>query len=434
MKQTETGLEWSMRIREKIKKPRRGFTLIELLVAITIILVVSAVALPTVLPALSHRQVSEGTRILTSQLAGARDAAIRDNAISGIRLIADPTTPNSCNRFLPITQPPAYGNGIVSCYPGQNYTAVTGTALPLVLEEVPGQWVLPPPPATKYVFVPNEPTNWYYNVRLGDRLQINGAGAFYSVCGPISVANSESFVNIGASGVTSTLTRTFVSPDGQSITQPVEYLFLTNGQDDNGNGWADEGFDGVDNDGDNLTDETTCTKFPTHGEWEQEQWLGSLANNGTLNATYSIVRRPLPAFGAREVVLPTDVVVDMSRSTLPSSSTAVTVNGVTTVQTVATDLLVKPDGSMTLSLPFSVPSSIPMNGSFYQLWIAEREDVGHWQVDANGLLVQPLAWAQSTPTGQWRLITANGKTGAVTSLDQPDVKLGYQQAMLGIQD
>ena len=37
---------------------------------ITIILIVSAVALPTVLPALSHRQVSEAARNLQAVLAG----------------------------------------------------------------------------------------------------------------------------------------------------------------------------------------------------------------------------------------------------------------------------------------------------------------------------------------------------------------------------
>ncbi len=45
-----------------------SFTLVELLVVITIILIVSAVALPTVLPALSHRQVSEAARILQAAL------------------------------------------------------------------------------------------------------------------------------------------------------------------------------------------------------------------------------------------------------------------------------------------------------------------------------------------------------------------------------
>ena len=50
---------------------KRGFTLIELLAVITIIVIVSAVALPTVIPALSHRQVGEAARILQSALVGA---------------------------------------------------------------------------------------------------------------------------------------------------------------------------------------------------------------------------------------------------------------------------------------------------------------------------------------------------------------------------
>ena len=47
---------------------RRAFTLIELLVVIVIIVLVSAVALPVVLPALSHRQVSESARLLQGAL------------------------------------------------------------------------------------------------------------------------------------------------------------------------------------------------------------------------------------------------------------------------------------------------------------------------------------------------------------------------------
>ena len=70
---------------------RRGFTLIELLVVILIILLVSAVALPTVFSALNHRQVSEAGRIFQGALVGARDKAIHDNQPSGIRLLPDPT-------------------------------------------------------------------------------------------------------------------------------------------------------------------------------------------------------------------------------------------------------------------------------------------------------------------------------------------------------
>ena len=43
---------------------RRGFTLIELLVVIVIILIISLLALPVIIPALSHRQVSEAARLV----------------------------------------------------------------------------------------------------------------------------------------------------------------------------------------------------------------------------------------------------------------------------------------------------------------------------------------------------------------------------------
>src|SRR5262245_61024057 len=57
--------------------PHYGYTLIELLLVILIILLVSAIALPAVLSALSHRQVSEAARLLQGVLIGARDSALR---------------------------------------------------------------------------------------------------------------------------------------------------------------------------------------------------------------------------------------------------------------------------------------------------------------------------------------------------------------------
>src|SRR5262249_8514103 len=73
----------------------RGFTLIEVLPVILIILMVSAVALPTVVTSLSHRQMREAGAILQGALVGARDKAIHDGQPSGIRLLPDPTYPIS---------------------------------------------------------------------------------------------------------------------------------------------------------------------------------------------------------------------------------------------------------------------------------------------------------------------------------------------------
>ena len=66
----------------------RGFTLIELLVVITIILILSAIALPTVVTAYSNRQGGVGC-YSQAALAGSRRGN-RNNAPSGIRLLPDP--------------------------------------------------------------------------------------------------------------------------------------------------------------------------------------------------------------------------------------------------------------------------------------------------------------------------------------------------------
>jgi len=357
---------------------RRAFTLVELLVVITIILVVSAIALPMIISGLSHRQVSEAARILQAALAGARDAAIRDNAPSGIRLLPDPTAPNACNRLIPLMQPPSYQEGLVSVFPSTAYpaTVLLGT-LALVLEEQ----------VNDSLGLPNPPTSWFWNIRVGDKVQINSAGPWYTVCGPTITSNPEGFANVGQPGT--------ASPLGH------DYLLLTNGRDDPPlNGWIDEGWDGVDNDNDGLTDETTCKLFPVHGEWEQEIWLGSLSA-GVKGVPYTIRRRPVPGTNARETPLPSNVVVDLSRSKIQ-------MNPLTT----SIDIIVYPDGTLSPSVLYSTPASVSLGASFFQFWLAERSDLG-----------------LKTPVGQWWLISANGKTGNVTAREQPDLVTGYTDAM-----
>lgn len=269
---------------------RRGFTLIELLVVITIIALISVIALPTIIPALSHRQVSEGARTLQGALAGARDQALHDNAPSGIRLVPDPAfpliylpngqldprQPLAANRIIPIGPAPDYNDGQIVQWIGVLPPQVAGLPYP-----GPGTPAVPNPTyaQTSALMVyesildannqVQNPTSWFWNIRIGDKIQINNAGPWYTVIGPMVITpaqgNSELFVNIGPAGTRSPL------PDPNGSPGFPEFLLLVNGRDDNKDGYPDNGWDGVDNDGINGPDDI--------GEWngsnpEIERWAG----------------------------------------------------------------------------------------------------------------------------------------------------------------
>ncbi len=413
---------------------RPGFTLIELLVVMTIILIVSAVALPTVLPALSHRQVSEGARILQAALVGARDSAIKNNAASGIRLLPDPafsgiqpllfadgtknpsplaglldpSLPLACNRIIPLAPAPDYSEGLLSIllpgnlnfsggttpylnYPVANQNGTTGIypyagGVLTVFEQVV---------ATNSPYLPNAPTSWFWNIRIGDKIQINQAGPFYTVVGPLAVTaangNPELFVNIGPPGTGSPMVDAYTIPGNPTAKPPIppvtvttnpEFLFLTNGQDDNKNGWVDEGWDGVNNNGN--VDINGNPLIDELFEWEPESWHGAIVSelnaspNGRISSQqYVIQRRPAPTINAREVLLPTNVVVDLSTwgylsSTNPSlERSRLPVNPFTGY----VDIMVNPRSDVVLSTLYSTPSAAGLGSSFLHFWVAERGDI-----------------------------------------------------------
>jgi prepilin-type N-terminal cleavage/methylation domain-containing protein len=249
---------------------RLGFTLVELLVVLVIIAIVSAVALPIIVSAWGHRQVSEAARTVQGAFAGARDDAIHTNRPSGYRLIpeavvtlpngqVDPNAPLHVSKMIPIRPAPDYSEGALSIYAPSSYSAAVRTVngaqgVPCLVVE---QAVLSDAGA------PNPPTSWFWNVRIGEQIRISNAGPWYTIVGPMAQANPELFVNIGNPGTA------LPTLNGGSS---CEYLLLVNGRDDNGNGWVDEGFDGVDNNGDGVVDDAA--------EWEQETWLGSLGRVG----------------------------------------------------------------------------------------------------------------------------------------------------------
>lgn len=463
----------------------QGFTLIELLVVITIILIISAVALPTVIPAISHRQVSEAARIVQGVLAGARDVALHTGAPSGVRFLPDPSflsisplttqldpsAPLVSNRTVPLQPAPDYTSGRVSIvkdvvspfvnfpppFPnqggGNQYSypypvpAQPGTASPtasvLMVEECP---------IDTTTGLPNEPTSWFWNVRIGDKIQIGDAGQVYTVIGPMTTmpynGNVDLLVNDSpTAGSPPLLQRTYVLPNGQSQTFNVEYLFLVNGLDDNADGYVDNIWDGVDNNANTYIDEGGLEFIET------ETWQGSLASlpmipttqltgflpnipqpPGTLNLPYTIQRRPVPASNGKEITLPPNVVIDFSswgnpapeRSRVPALAFDA-YNGYV-------DILVYPNGQLVPSTYFSSPASMGLSSNFIHLWLAERGDVasptgtfvnGAWTVTALPSLpigtIQRVPGAANVPysgsviKGEYRLVSFFSRTGQITT-------------------
>lgn len=272
----------------------RGFTLLELLVVILIILIVSAVALPTIVSAYGHRQTNEAARLVQAQLVGARDKAIRTGRPSGVRLLPDRAvsqfkadgTPDprgvlAANRLLPLDMAPDYKDGSISIFKD----ATGGSSnYPAAIRTVNGYAGVPCLVLEQSVLdangLPNPPTNWFWNIRIGDQIQVNNSGPWYTIVGPMVQFNSEQFVNVGPPGAPLPTLR-----GGR----PCEYLLLVNGRDDDGNGWIDEGFDGIDNDapymrlpdgsqvpnpGSGLIDNGLVGTAPAQTtEWEAECWL-----------------------------------------------------------------------------------------------------------------------------------------------------------------
>jgi len=456
---------------------RPGFTLIELLVVILIILLVSAVTLPSIISAISHRQVSEAARVLQAALVGARDSAVHNNAISGIRLLPDPTInglnssgalditlPLAMNRIMPLEAAPDYDEGKVSIIkdlatniPSSPFTNPTwnfpypypasGGVNVLMVEECP---------VDTTTFLPNEPTSWFWNIRIGDKIRIGNAGQYYTVIGPMTQPNPELFVNDGPAGPPTQLVRIYSNGTNNFGPFNVEYLFLVNGQDDDSDGFVDDGWDGVDNNLNNVIDEIA--------EWtEPEKWLGSLAGslqavnatvtslpaippNGTnaptpglLNQSYTIARRPAPSSGSREVALPSNVVIDLTtwatsheRSRFPIPA-APLVNGgqplltsqVINPESGSVDILVNPDGTVVPSTVYSSPSSFGLNGAFLHFWLAERSDVATPDPTRVANLtppylplpagLAPAGWFSSGAqlNGECSLVTVYSRTGQI---------------------
>ncbi len=489
-----------MAVPAKTSLNRRGFTLIELMVVVLIILLISAALLPTIIPALEHREISEAGRLLQGGLVQARSAATKHNAPRGLRLLSDPTYANSpsivaFNRWTFIEPGPDYSNGSVVIwpvptfldfnpppnpppppipprpfsaeYPIYNGANSVGTYpyMPISITGPtdgvtwPGQVLM----VEEAPFTGNSssgsllnPTSWFWNIRIGDQIQIGDSGRKYTIIGPMTInpfvpaasplhGNPEMFVNDGLPGVAPRLVRPYNDATGMNqVSANVEYLYLVNSVDDDANGFIDDGWDGFNN---NYNFDTNNNPWIDDlFEWtEVEQWLGSersvvgglgsytaaCINSSTAGvlpvpSNYTISRRPVVSPGAQETSLPTRVVIDATswnstaeRSRLPIDATGK-----------FCDILLNPNGQAVLQTIYSSPASAGENATFYHFWLSERQDVqevvDHRAPPNNVPYVLPMpAGTTAYPNvndatgrvlkGERLLVTLFGRTGQVTT-------------------
>ncbi len=420
---------------------RRGFTLLDLLVVMLIIMLFSVLVLPTVITSIGERQIVGAASLLQSALSGARDAAMRNGSPAGLRFLPDPVFPLTyqangqvdptraivSNRWVSMVSGPDYSEGLVRTIPlppptpqlAAYYNTVTAGLPPgyhcLVLLQAPGHW-FQSGGSGPWQWAVNSPTSWAWNIRLGEKVQIGSVGAEYTVCGPPLMAlgpssgsNADLFVNYGLPPILPSLP--YPAPDGTPNTITPEYLLLVNGQDDNQDGYIDNGWDGVDNNGNGLIDEPA--------EWvETETWLGPLATAGVDQSPYTITRRLFPDPTARETALPSSVLLDLTTSF--STSTHERSRLYVNPYTGAVDLKVMPSGELRFDIPYGVPSSISMDMGKVVFWLADRGDifdptttVGAWYQ-----LPMPSGYGTGPPTlkGNIRILVAD-QWGRVTTVE-----------------
>src|SRR5690349_12583778 len=88
---------------------RPGVTLIELLIVILVMLMITAVTVPAISPALEGRKVREAARMVEVFLNGARNRAIGSGHSVGVLIEPDENEPSQCVALSYVEQPDPYG-------------------------------------------------------------------------------------------------------------------------------------------------------------------------------------------------------------------------------------------------------------------------------------------------------------------------------------
>lgn len=153
---------------------RRGLTLIELVVVVGLLVLLAAIALPTIQLAVEGRRVREAARAMNVYLGAARNRAMATGRSVGVvlqRFATEPGNPynNLCITLDQVEVPPPYA-GPFERVRAQVRSSGTGTAQVQFVNDAMPPEEFPLPPKV---------------MRVGDRIQFNQQGFWYAITGPI---------------------------------------------------------------------------------------------------------------------------------------------------------------------------------------------------------------------------------------------------------
>ncbi len=155
------------------KRVDRGVTLLELLIVMTIMLMVTAAAIPMMRPALQNRQLREASRLVGTYIQGARARAIELGRPVGIALERDSGKPY-CTTLSYVEVPPPYAGDTVN----SRALVSGGTGGPWTITQL-GQNVGQPS------YAPD--VTWFNVVRWGDQIRFDYKGPLFTLASQSSL-------------------------------------------------------------------------------------------------------------------------------------------------------------------------------------------------------------------------------------------------------
>ncbi len=335
----------------------RGVTLLELLIVMTIMLMVTAAAIPVMMPALTNRRMREASRLTSSFISGARARAIETGRPAGVML----------ERFngLPMAMQLSYVE-VPAPYAGDTLDA----KVPVTNGEITGI----------------SGSGWMNSIRYGDSVKLNYKGPIYTLAS-VQTTSTPNPDPLAGTVVT--------APSGTSHW----YLLIPSLEpftDTNANGvW------------DNTPTPEPFTDLNSNGVCDILTLATNLPPAFTTGVPFQIIRQPVRS-SATPLQLPEGTVIDLVQSGMTTSFFPVTLNpvilfsangSVERVTRNATGVMMPPSGPIFLltgrrDLMADVttsggdenlwdPKAVPENAYLSNFWVTIAHQTGQVSVAEN---------------------------------------------------